>query len=105
LDNHYKFTGKERDGESGLDYYGARYYSNTIGRFVSADWSAAPVPIPYASLTNPQTLNLYAMAHDNPSSFADLDGHLAIHRGARQSGSIAAEMEGVAKSSDFATQG
>jgi len=30
--NHYKFTGKERDSETGLDYFGARYYGNTIGR-------------------------------------------------------------------------
>src|SRR5580704_2756994 len=34
-----------------------------------------PAPVPYANLTNPQTLNLYAMVQDNPESFADLDGH------------------------------
>ena len=34
-----------------------------------------PVPVPYANLTNPQTLNLYAMVADDPESFADLDGH------------------------------
>ncbi|MGH7744541.1 MAG: RHS repeat-associated core domain-containing protein [Candidatus Dormibacteria bacterium] len=72
---NYKFTGKERDAESGLDDFGARYYSSSMGRFMSSDWSAVPVPVPYANLTNPQTLNLYAMAHDNPESFADLDGH------------------------------
>jgi hypothetical protein len=33
--------------------------------------------VPYANLTNPQTLNLYAMVGDNPESFADLDGHEA----------------------------
>lgn len=71
----YKFTGKIRDAESGLDDFGARYYSSTIGRFMSADWSSVPAPVPYASLTNPQTLNLYAMVHDNPETFADLDGH------------------------------
>jgi hypothetical protein len=32
-------------------------------------------PVPYANLTNPQTLNLYAFVSDNPESFADLDGH------------------------------
>ena len=37
--NHYKFTGKKRDMETGLDYFGARYYSNGLGRLVSADWS------------------------------------------------------------------
>jgi RHS repeat-associated protein len=35
--NHYKFTGKERDTESGLDYFGARYYSSAHGRFLSMD--------------------------------------------------------------------
>ena len=44
---------------------------------MSADWSAVPVPVPYANLTNPQTLNLYALVHENPSTFSDLDGHLA----------------------------
>ncbi|MBN9617470.1 MAG: hypothetical protein BGO25_08230 [Acidobacteriales bacterium 59-55] len=33
----YKFTGKERDTESGLDYFGARYYSSSMGRFMSPD--------------------------------------------------------------------
>ena len=37
--NDYKFTGKKRDIETGLDYFGARYYSNGLGRWVSADWS------------------------------------------------------------------
>jgi len=34
-----------------------------------------PVPVPYANLTNPQTLNLYAMTRDNPETFTDLGGH------------------------------
>jgi RHS repeat-associated protein len=33
--NRYKFTGKERDSETGLDYFGARYYSNGLGRFIT----------------------------------------------------------------------
>jgi RHS repeat-associated protein len=72
---NYKFTGKERDAESGNDDYGARYYASSLGRFLSPDWSAIPVPVPYANLSNPQTLNLYAMVSDNPETFADLDGH------------------------------
>src|SRR2546425_720884 len=71
----HKFASKERDAESGLDYFGARYYASTLGRWLSPDWSAVPVPVPYANLTNPQTLNLYAMVRDNPETFADLDGH------------------------------
>jgi len=73
--NNYKFEGKERDTETGNDDFGARYYSWRFGRWLSADWSAVPVPVPYANLTNPQTLNLYAMVADDPESFADLDGH------------------------------
>ena len=38
--NHYKFTGKERDTETGLDYFGARYYSNGLARFITPDWAA-----------------------------------------------------------------
>jgi len=73
--NNYKFEGKERDTETGNDDFGARYYSNRFGRWLSADWSSVPVAVPYANLTNPQTLNLYAMVSDNPETFADLDGH------------------------------
>jgi RHS repeat-associated protein len=72
---NYKFTGKERDAETSNDDFGARYYSSQFGRWTSPDWSAIPAPVPYANLTNPQTLNLYAMVRDNPETFADLDGH------------------------------
>ena len=72
---NYKFEGKERDAETGNDDFGARYYSSRFGRWLSTDWSAVPAPVPYANLTNPQTLNLYAMVSDNPETFADLDGH------------------------------
>jgi RHS repeat-associated protein len=72
---NYKFEGKERDTETGNDDFGARYYTSRLGRWLSADWSSVPAPVPYANLANPQTLNLYAMARDNPETFADLDGH------------------------------
>src|SRR5881227_4052197 len=73
--NHYKLTGKERDAESGLDYFGARYYGNWLGRWVSADWSSTPVAIPYASLNDPQSLNLYSYVANNPILHADSGGH------------------------------
>jgi RHS repeat-associated protein len=73
--NHYKFTGKERDTESGLDYFGARYYGSSMGRFMSPDWSAKAEPVPYSSLSNPQTLNLYAYVGNNPLRMGDPDGH------------------------------
>jgi RHS repeat-associated protein len=74
----HHFTGKERDAESGLDYFGARYYASSMGRFLSPDWSARPNPVPYAQLTNPQTLNLYEYGDNNPLSHTDPDGHCSI---------------------------
>src|SRR5271167_447935 len=73
---NYKFNGKERDAESNLDDFGARYYSSQFGRWTSADWSGGPSTVPYAELVNPQSLNLYAYARNNPVTSADLDGHM-----------------------------
>jgi RHS repeat-associated protein len=70
-----QFTGKERDSESGLDMFGARYYASTMGRFMSPDWSRDPDPIPYADYENPQTLNLYQYVENNPLNATDPDGH------------------------------
>jgi len=68
-------TGKERDAESGNDYFDARYYSSAMGRFMSPDWSAQEQPVPYATLDNPQTLNLYSYMRNNPLGGTDPDGH------------------------------
>ncbi len=70
------FTGKDRYTESGNDYFGARYYASSMGRFMSPDWSAKEEPVPYAKLGDPQTLNLYAYVGNNPLSRTDPDGHL-----------------------------
>lgn len=69
-------SGKDRDTESGLDYFGARYYASTTGRWMSPDWSESPAPVPYANLQNPQSLNLYGYVSNNPLTRADQDGHL-----------------------------
>ena len=69
------FTGKERDTESGNDYFDARYYSSTLGRFMSPDWSAKEEPVPYANLGDPQSLNLYAYVYNNPLIRTDPNGH------------------------------
>jgi len=69
------FTGQYHDFESNLDYFGARYYSNSQGRFMSPDWSASPEPVPYGELGNPQSLNLYSYVKNNPLNATDLDGH------------------------------
>jgi len=69
------FTAKERDTESGLDYFGARYYSSATGRFLTPDWSAQAEPVPYSKLDGPQTLNLYGYAGNNPLDTLDPTGH------------------------------
>jgi RHS repeat-associated protein len=69
------FTGKERDAESGNDYFGARYYASSMGRFLSPDWSAQEEPVPYAHLDDPQSLNLYSYVRNNPLNKVDPNGH------------------------------
>jgi RHS repeat-associated protein len=73
--NHYKFTGKERDAESGLDNFGARYNASTLGRFMTPDWAARPTNVPYAVFGDPQSLNLYTYVRNDPVARADADGH------------------------------
>ena len=73
--NHYLFTDKERDAESQLDYFGARYYASNMGRFMSPDWSAQEEPVPYAKLNDPQSLNLYSYVLNHPLVGIDPDGH------------------------------
>ncbi len=75
IGNNYKFTGKERDPETGCDYFGARYYCNPIGRFITPDWADTPTDVPYANFGNPQSLNLYSYVKNNPTTFGDPDGH------------------------------
>jgi RHS repeat-associated protein len=77
--NRYKFSGKERDTESGLDNFGARYDSSSLGRFMTPDWAARPTAVPYAVFGDPQSLNLYGYVRNDPVSRADLDGHAAEH--------------------------
>jgi RHS repeat-associated protein len=81
----HHFTGKERDTESGNDYFGARYYSSAAGRFMTPDWSAKVEPVPYSKLDNPQTLNLYSYVMNNPVTRADVDGHAPMSWGGFQS--------------------
>ncbi|MEO6805332.1 MAG: RHS repeat-associated core domain-containing protein, partial [Edaphobacter sp.] len=77
----HHFTGKERDTESGNDYFDARYYASSMGRFMSPDWSTTPVPIPFADITNPQSLNLYAYVLNNPLTKLDSNGHVVVDKG------------------------
>jgi len=61
-----KSNGKERDSETGLDYFGARYFSAAPGRFTKTD----PL-IASAKLEDPQTWNRYVYARNNPLRYTD----------------------------------
>ncbi len=64
-----KFTGKERDNESQLDYFQARYFSGAGGRFASAD-----APFADQGAADPQSWNLYSYTRNNPLKYVDPDG-------------------------------
>ena len=64
---NYKFTGYERDSETGLDYAFARYYNSRLARFTSPD------PLS-GSLRDPQTTNRYAYVRNNPTNLGDPTG-------------------------------
>jgi RHS repeat-associated protein len=70
------FTGKDRDAESGLDYFEARYLTSDLGRFMTPDWAAKPAAVPYADFGDPQSLNIYSYVRNNPLSRVDADGHV-----------------------------
>ncbi len=84
-----KFTSKERDGETGLDFFLARHYSPAQGRFISPDefsggpdelyvsggGNSARQALPYADATLPQLLNKYQYCLNNPLRYTDEDGH------------------------------
>ncbi len=70
-DSAYKFTAKERDSESGLDYLGMRYYASNLGRFATTD-IGPPSP------RDPQSWNRYSYARNNPLRFVDPDGDLSV---------------------------
>jgi RHS repeat-associated protein len=73
-DPDLKFSGKEREGYSGLDYFGARYYDHKSYRFNSVD----PVITKDEALSNPQLWNLYAYCSNNPITHLDPDGRKDI---------------------------
>ena len=70
-----KFSGKERDAESGLDYFGARYYDKNQYRFISVDPSTSP----NEALYHPQLFNLFSYCRNNPITFLDPGGNASFH--------------------------
>jgi RHS repeat-associated protein len=68
VDPTHRFTGKELDPESGLYYYGGRYYDPEISRFISPD--------PFVqSPDDPQNLNRYSYVNNNPQNYIDPSGY------------------------------
>ncbi len=75
-ENDYKYTGKELDPDTGYSYYGARYYMGTYGRFTSQDpvYLGMGSATPESVLRDPQVLNSYSYARNNPVSYIDVNG-------------------------------
>ncbi|MBX7185679.1 MAG: RHS repeat-associated core domain-containing protein [Vicinamibacteria bacterium] len=69
-----RFTGKERDAETGLDYFGARYFASKVGRFTTVD----PAYTWKENLVDPQRWNRYAYARNNPQRYVDPDGKAVL---------------------------
>jgi len=67
-EDKYGFTDQESDSETGLMYYGARYYSPKVKRFAQADSMIQ-------NFYNPQSLNRYAYVENNPLKYVDPSGH------------------------------
>jgi RHS repeat-associated protein len=72
---NYKFTGKERDGESGNDYFGARYYASSMGRFLTPDDGSDQ------DGADPQSWNLYGYVRNNPLRYTDPSGNTCASDG------------------------
>jgi RHS repeat-associated protein len=69
-----KFTGKERDAESGLDWFDTRYFSGAQGRFTSPDQ-----PLIDQDPSDPQSWNLFGYVRNNPLKFTDPSGQDCVY--------------------------
>jgi RHS repeat-associated protein len=90
-----RFTGKERDVETGLDYFGARYFSGAQARFTTVDPSRES-----ADPENPQSWNRYTYALNNPLKYVDPDGQspkvvIAIIKVAIKGGDVYSSVSGI----------
>ncbi len=72
VDAHYVYTGKELDEETGLVYFGGRYYAPEMGRWISPD--PLLVDTPSKLMDNYQEENIYAYVQNNPVNNIDKEG-------------------------------
>jgi RHS repeat-associated protein len=72
-----KFGSKERDNETGLDFFEARYYASNQGRFLSTD----PIYFQAEMAIDPQRFNLYVYVRNNPLRLIDPSGEIVEARG------------------------
>ncbi|MCG3113837.1 MAG: hypothetical protein MCM46_18690 [Candidatus Manganitrophus sp. SB1] len=70
-DFRYKYTSQEKDDQTGLYFYNARYYDPVLARFISPD-SILP------DLANPQAFNRYSYVYNNPLIYTDPTGHCPV---------------------------
>ena len=87
--NHYKFTGKERDSETGLDAMGSRYHSSNMGRLMTPD----PLMLQKQKLFDPQQWNMYQYARNNPLRFIDPTGKYVCDGNKTQCGIVRAALD------------
>jgi RHS repeat-associated protein len=89
---------------SGLDNFGARYFTSNLGRFMTPDWAARPTAVPYAVFGDPQSLNLYTYVENEPLNRIDADGHCGNDSGFMGSGASYACVTEAKQSQDNAGQ-
>ena len=94
-----KFTSKERDNETGLDYFGARYYSSTQGRFISPD-----KPLADQFQANPQSWNTYSYVRNSPCNNVDVKGRCSAPAGLK-AGQVGICIEAFIAARTFKTLG
>jgi RHS repeat-associated protein len=91
-------TQKERDSETGRDYFGARYYSNALGRFMSVD----PIKLTATRLRDPQRINLYGYCRNNPLKYIDPDGEDVIPANAQSAAQLRSDLDKNLKANEAA---
>jgi len=93
IEENYKFTGKERDRESGLHYFEARFLASSIARFISIDPKYAGLDGVSADelssfLSRPQAMNLYGYGYNNPLRYTDPSGLDSLDKPAKTSDTV-----------------